>query len=49
MAFDQYYNNSYIGNRFNNGRISVTDIDVNDDRKERPASGVSIFSTTSVC
>jgi hypothetical protein len=49
MAYEQNNNIFFVSNRLSNGRISVTDIDVNDGRKERPASGVSIFSTTSVC
>ena len=44
-----FYNNYYVGDRFSYGRISVTDIEVNDAQNNRPTSGVSIFSQSSVC
>jgi hypothetical protein len=44
-----FYNNYYVGERFSYGRISVTDIEVNDAQNNRPTSGVSIFSQSSVC
>ena len=44
----QKYHNLYVGNRFSSGRISVTDIEVNDEQVDRPMSGVSISSQASV-
>ena len=48
MAYEQKYHNLYVGNRFSSGRISVTDIEVNDEQVDRPMSGVSISSQASV-